>query len=125
MVEAARKHLTDAAELEALAVEVASALSEKRAEEIVVLRVRELLPISSFFVIASATSGRAAQSLADAAERVLRATGLPLLGRHGREEGRWICLDYVEIVVHIFERTERRHYDLENLWSAAPRVEVS
>ena len=126
MSEAAKSHkrLIDPDELEAIAVEVAQFLHEKRAEDIKVLRVRELLPIASFFVIASAGSSRAAQTLADGAERLLKPLDLPRLGIHGRKEGRWICLDYAELVVHIFDRDARKFYDLENLWTGAPRVDA-
>ena len=53
-----------------------------------------------------------------------REVALPRLGIHGRKEGKWVCLDYAEIVVHIFERDARRFYDLENLWVGAPKVAV-
>jgi ribosome-associated protein len=84
--------------------------------------VRELLPIASFFVIATAPSLRVAKTIAEEAERHLDRHRLPRLGVHGVAEGRWVCLDFAEIVVHIFDRESRRHYDLENLWAGAPRV---
>ncbi len=127
MSETARKsekRLLDVGELEGVAIEVARFLDEKRAEDIAILRVRELLPISSFFVIASATSTRGAQTLSDGTERLLKPKPIPRLGVHGRTEGRWICLDYSELVIHIFEKDTRRFYDLENLWAGAPRVKV-
>ncbi len=124
MSEAAKKRLTDPVELEQIAVEVAQFLHSKRAREISVLRVRELLPIASFFVIASAGSQRATKNFADGVERLLKPKGLPRLGVHGRKEGRWVCLDYAELVVHIFDGDARKFYDLENLWVGAPRVEV-
>jgi len=122
MAQPARKILTDIDELAAVAFEVATALHGKRGEQIALLRVRELLPIASYFVVVSAQSARAGQTLAEEAERVLDRHRLPRLGVHGLTEGRWICLDFAEIVVHIFDRDSRRYYDLENLWSGAPRI---
>lgn len=124
MTDAAKRRLTDPIELESLAVRVAQFLHEKRARDIVVFRVRELLPIASFFVIASANSTRATSTLADGVERLLKPVELPRIGVHGRKEGRWICLDHAELIVHLFDRESRRFYDLENLWADAPRVHV-
>ena len=125
MTEAAEKRpIDDVDSLEAIAIEAARFLHDKRAGDISVLRVRELLPISSFFVIASGGSARATKNLADGLERLLKPMQLPRLGIHGRKEGRWVCLDYSEIVIHIFERDARRFYDLENLWVGAPKVEI-
>ena len=125
MNEAAQKQpIDDVQALEAIAVEAARFLHDKRAGDISVLRVRELLPISSFFVIASGGSARATKNLADGLERLLKPMGLPRLGIHGRKEGRWVCLDYSEVVIHIFERDARRFYDLENLWVGAPQVAI-
>ena len=62
---------------------------------------------------------------AEEAERELRRVRLPRIGVHGVEEARWICVDYDEIVVHVFDRASRRHYDLENLWSGAPRLPLA
>ncbi len=119
-----RRQIEDVDELEAIASEVARFLHQKRAEEITVLRVRDLLPISSFFIVCSARSSRATKTLCDGVERLLKPVALPRLGIHGRKEGKWVCLDYAEIVVHIFERDARRFYDLENLWVGAPKVAV-
>ena len=127
MTEAARRErpIDDVDQLEAIAKDVAQFLHQKRADEITVLRVRELLPISSFFIVASAGSQRATKTLCDGVERLLKPVNLPRLGIHGRKEGKWVCLDYSEIVVHIFERESRRFYDLENLWAGAPKVAVT
>jgi len=122
MAQPARKILTDIDELAAAALDVAHGIHGKRGEEIVVLRVRELLPIASFFVLATSASPRVAKTLAEEAERRLDRHGLPRIGVHGLAEGRWVCLDFAEIVVHIFDRESRRQYDLENLWSGAPRL---
>ena len=126
MAEAAKRNRVDDVDaLQATAIEVAQFLHEKRAGEISVLRVRELLPISSFFVIASAGTARATKNLADGVERLLKPKDLTRLGIHGRKEGRWVCLDYGELVMHIFERDARQFYDLENLWVGAPKVPVT
>ena len=124
MAEPVPKRIESLEELEEEAVRVARFLHSKKAEDVLVLRVRELLPISSYFVLASAPAARANRALADGTERLLKPQPLPCLGVHGRDEGRWICLDHGELVVHLFDRDARKFYDLENLWADAPRVPV-
>ncbi|MGE4614238.1 MAG: ribosome silencing factor [Planctomycetota bacterium] len=111
-------------ELEQLAIDVARHLDELKADRIVVLRVREMIHISSFFILASGRSSRQVRMMGDSAERFLKPVHLPRLGFHGRDDARWFCLDHGEIVLHLFEQEAREYYDLENLWARAPRVEI-
>jgi ribosome-associated protein len=78
--------------------------------------------ITDYFVIASGTSDRQVRTIADEVERVLAERGSKAVRREGRSDGRWVLLDFVDLVVHIFVTEERQYYELERLWSDAPRV---
>ncbi|MAW77129.1 MAG: ribosome silencing factor [Planctomycetes bacterium] len=110
-------------ELEEIAIGAARFLHEQRAERIIILKVREMIQISSYFILASGRSPRQVRTLGDGVERFLKPKHLPRMGAHGRDDCRWYCLDHGEIVLHIFDTEARDYYDLENLWAQAPRVE--
>lgn len=116
--------LAQAEELDARAIaeQVAQFLDSKRAEQIAILDVQKLIQISSYFVVATGTSQRGLQTLGDGAGDILKKSGLPRLSTAGLREGRWICLDYGEVVVHLFDRDTRLFYELDELWGDAPRV---
>ena len=105
-----------------VAIEVAQFLRDKKAENVIIFDVEELLPLTSFFVIASAASARALRSLSAGLIQLLKETRLPKIGIEGQKGGRWVCLDYGEVVIHLFEPEERQFYDLDHLWGDAPRV---
>ncbi|MFN0059249.1 MAG: ribosome silencing factor [Planctomycetota bacterium] len=105
-----------------IAIGVAQLLDSKRAREVKVLDVRALLPITSYFVIAEGGSTRAVRGLADSAARFLRTSPYQRRGVESDSEGRWVCVDYSEVVVHVFDRAAREFYDLEHLWREAPNV---
>jgi ribosome-associated protein len=81
--------------------------------------------VTDVFVIGSGTSNRHVRSLADDVEMMLREHGERPLRREGAEYGRWVLLDYGDIVVHLFDAETREFYDLERLWADAPRIEFS
>jgi len=78
--------------------------------------------ITDYFVIASGTSDRQVRTIADEVERILAERGSKAVRREGRSDGRWVLLDFVDLVVHVFVTEEREYYELERLWSDAPRV---
>ena len=106
-----------------VALAAARAAAEKQGERIVVLDMRELIVITDYFVIASASSERQARTIVDEVEKALREHGVKPLRREGESEGIWVLLDYVDVVVHVFRAEERDFYDLERLWGDAPTVE--
>ena len=118
------KAFLDAGKIEEIARDAACFLHQRKGEDVIVMRVRELLPIASYFIIVSAGSSRALQTLADSLQKHLKPGPLPQLGAHGRGPDRWICIDQGEIVIHIFQRDARSFYDLENLWAEAPRLDI-
>ena len=80
-----------------------------------------LLVITDVFVIASGTSRRHILTLAEVVEERLKGLGRRPLRTEGLEDATWVLLDYGDLVVHLFDEPTRRYYDLERLWSDAPR----
>jgi ribosome-associated protein len=106
-----------------LAVVAARAASSKKADDVLVLEVGEVLAITEAFVIASAGNDRLVRTIAEEVERqVKEAGGAAPLRIEGKSDARWVLLDYGDFVVHVFLEEIRRYYDLERLWSDAPKV---
>ena len=107
-----------------LALTAAQAAADKKADDIVILDVADQLVITDAFVLASAPNERQVLSIVDAIEEQL--LNLPdkakPLRREGEREGRWVLLDYVDIVVHVQHTEEREFYSLDRLWKDCPRV---
>ena len=106
----------------ALATLAARAASSKQGEHTVVLDVRELIAITDYFVITSGTSERQVWTIAEEVERQLKEAGVKPVRVEGERGSRWVLLDFVDIVVHVFNDEEREYYRLENLWRDAPVV---
>jgi ribosome-associated protein len=106
----------------ALAVRLARAAYDKKAEDIVVLDLRGVSPVTDAFVIVTANNPRLMGAVAEAAEEAAAEMGVRLFGSEGRGGARWVVLDFVDVVVHVFDAPFRRLYDLELLWGDAPRV---
>jgi ribosome-associated protein len=114
--------MTDVSISRAIALAAASAARDKQAADVVVLDVAELLSITDFFVICSASSSRQLKTVIEAVEeRVRDEVGLKPVRREGEADAGWWLLDYVDVVVHVFGEEQRAYYDLERLWSDAPR----
>jgi ribosome-associated protein len=99
---------------------VAAAVAKKGADPIV-LDMSQVTPVADYFVICSAPSRLQVQAIADGvaealAERPRRSEGY--------SEARWVCLDYGDVVVHVFQEDSRRYFDLERLWGDVPRLDV-
>ena len=105
-----------------LATLAARAASDKQARDVVVLDVRDLIVITDYFVIAEGLNERQVRTIAEEIERVVRERGVKPVRREGEREGRWILLDFVDFVAHVFLDEERRYYGLERLWADAPSV---
>jgi len=106
-----------------LAVLAARVAATKQGEAVVVLDVRELISITDYFVIVSGTSDRQVKSIADDVANALKMRGFRPVRREGEVGARWVLLDFVDFVVHVFNDEEREYYRLENLWRDAPLVE--
>jgi ribosome-associated protein len=107
--------------LETARVAVAAA-ADKKAHNIVVLDVSEQLVITDCFVIASAPNERQVDAIVDAVEEKLREHGVKPVRREGAREGRWVLLDFVDVVVHVQHAEERAYYALERLWKDCPTI---
>ncbi|MCL6538932.1 MAG: ribosome silencing factor [Acidothermus sp.] len=106
-----------------LAVCAAEAAAEKLASDIVAFDVSDRLAITDAFVLASAKSDRQVHAVVDAIEERLRKVhGVKPVRREGEQEGRWVLLDYLEIVVHVQHVEERLYYGLERLWKDCPAL---
>jgi ribosome-associated protein len=102
----------------------ARAAADKQAERVVILDVHELIVITDLFVICSGSTDRQVKTIVEEVERVLRERlGRKPARREGTGEAAWVLLDYVDLVVHVFEDEARDYYDLERLWADAPRVD--
>jgi len=112
----------DPSELAHLIVDIAT---DKKANDILMLRTAEVTSMADFFVICSGRSDRQVQSLARSIVDQLREQGIRPLGVEGLSSGRWVLVDYASVVVHLFTPQEREYYGLERLWSeAAPVVRI-
>jgi ribosome-associated protein len=105
------------------AVAAARAAASKQGRDVLVLDVRELIVITDYFVIASGSSDRQVRTVAEEIERAVKAQGLRPVRREGEREGRWVLLDFVDFVAHVFQDQDRDYYGLERLWADAPPVE--
>jgi ribosome-associated protein len=107
------------------AIIAAESAAEKKAENVAVIEVAELLVVTDFFVIATGRTDVQVRAIADEVEHgLLERGGIKPIGREGESEGRWILLDYGDLVIHVFQPNERNFYRLERLWGDAPRVSL-
>ncbi|MFI7674252.1 ribosome silencing factor [Actinophytocola sp. NPDC049390] len=106
-----------------LALVAANAAADKKASDVIVLDVSDQLVITDCFVIASAPNERQVGAIVDNVEEKMRAAGTKPVRREGAREGRWVLLDFVDVVVHVQHAEERAFYGLERLWKDCPRIE--
>ena len=107
-----------------LARAAAHAAAEKLATTIVGIDVSEQLAITDIFVIVSAESERQVGAVVDEIEDSLRAMGSKPVRREGQRDGRWVLIDFGDIVVHVQHDDEREFYELERLWKDCPEVDL-
>jgi ribosome-associated protein len=101
----------------------AEALDDKSGEDIVLLDLSDLLVVTDVFVLATGTSRRNVLTLADEVVEALRGLDRRPIRKEGTDHGKWVLLDYGDVVIHLFDRQTREYYDLERLWADAPRIE--
>ena len=97
---------------------------EKKALNPVLLELKEITSFTDYFLLLSGKSDRQVQAIAQAIEEALKKRGIRPLGQEGTLGGRWVLMDYEDVVVHIFLEPVRQFYDLEGLWLDAPRVDL-
>ena len=118
----AREDAPDASET--LARRVAAIADDKLGEEIVVLDMRELVSYTDFLVLVTARNERLAKAIADDVQLQLKGEGLVPSRTEGVQEARWVLLDYLDCVLHVFVPEAREHYRLDQLWGEAPRIDL-
>ena len=95
---------------------------EKKGVNIKVIEIGKVSLIADYFIILSSTSKRHAQALAEFILLKFKKKGIDPLTQVGQKEGRWILLDFGDVVVHVFQEEDRKFYNLERLWAHAPEV---
>jgi ribosome-associated protein len=102
----------------------ARAASEKLATDVVAIDVSDHLVITDIFLLASAPNDRQVRAIVDAVEESLQRRGAKPVRREGEREGRWVLLDFGELVVHVQHAEERTYYALERLWRDCPEISL-
>ncbi len=105
-----------------MAREIYKSILDNKGEEIVVLDMRGTSPLADFFIIAQGRSTRHVQGMANRMRRDLSKKKIKCKSVEGEEEGKWILMDFDDVVVHLFYEPVRSFYDLEDLWIEAPRM---
>lgn len=116
--------MTAAARTRELVQIAAAAAESKGAEDLLAFDVSEPLPLVDVFLLATGSSERNVAAIADAVEEAMLAQGVKRLRREGRQESRWVLLDFGDLVVHVFHEQERVFYGLERLWKDCPIVPI-
>ena len=100
----------------------ARAAADKLAQQIIAFDVSEQLAITDAFVLASASNDRQVKAIVDAVEDKLREIDAKPIRREGQRDGRWVLIDYGDVVVHVQHEEERQFYALERLWRDCPTI---
>ena len=108
-----------------LAKAVSAAAEDKLASKIVAIDVREQLALTDIFVLASAPNDRQVSAIVDGVEDKLRALGVKPVRREGERDGRWVLIDFGDLVVHVQHEEERAYYQLERLWKDCPTIDLT
>ncbi|RKS73857.1 ribosome-associated protein [Motilibacter peucedani] len=102
----------------------AVAAADKLADELVAVDVSDQLVITDAFLLCSGTNDRQVAAIVDAVQEELLKHGAKPVRREGEREGRWVLLDYLDVIVHVQHAEERVYYALERLWRDCPLIEL-
>ena len=102
--------------------QIVAGITENKGEQVVVLDMRGISPLADFFVISHGRSTRHVQGIANKLRKDLRKKGIRCRGVEGEKEGKWILMDYGNVIVHLFYEPTRDFYDLEGLWNEVSRI---
>jgi len=97
---------------------------EKKALDPVLLELKGRTSFTDYFLLCTGKSDRQVQAIAQGIDAALKKKGIRPLGQEGMTEGKWVLMDYEDVVVHIFLEPVRKFYDLEGLWIDAPRMDI-
>jgi ribosome-associated protein len=104
---------------------VLEAALDVKAEDVVALDVGGLSSFADVFVVCTGRSDRQVRAIAESIEKAAKRAGAPALGVEGYAEGVWVLIDLDDVIVHVFTPDAREHYDIERLWSDAPRIPLA
>jgi ribosome-associated protein len=97
---------------------------KRKAKNLTILNIKELSSFADYFIICSGTSDRQVQSIAASIHENLKEYGIVPLGIEGENIGKWVLMDYEDVIIHVFYEPIREFYDIERLWPDAPRMDV-
>jgi ribosome-associated protein len=97
---------------------------KRKAKNLTILNLKELSSFADYFIICSGTSDRQVQSIAASIRENLKEYGIIPLGIEGESLGKWVLMDYEDVIIHVFYEPIREFYDIERLWPDVPRMEV-
>ena len=115
---------TDAEVSEPLWLTAVRAAQSKKAQDIVVLDLREITSLADYFIICTGTNIRQNQAISDEIHLKAKARGEMPISVEGYEHAEWVLLDYGDVIAHVFLDRTRTYYDLERLWRHAKKVEI-
>jgi len=101
-----------------------NAALEKQAKNLIILNVKKMSSLADYFVICSGGSDRQVQAITASIEERLKKAGKRPIGMEGERAGKWVLMDYGDVILHIFHEPVRQFYDIERLWTDVPRMEV-
>ena len=101
-----------------------NAALEKKPKDLVILKIKDISSFADYYVLMSGNSDREVQALASIIQEKMKKAGILPLGTEGTAYGKWILLDFNDVVISIFHEPVREFYDLERLWSDAPMMEI-
>ncbi len=104
-----------------LAITCAKILENNKARDIIILHVTDCIAVTDYFVICSGVTQNHLRALSNEIELNLEKSKIKCYGIEGYAEGKWILMDYGDVIVHIYEEEARHYYELEDLWDDAPR----
>ncbi|MBN1763848.1 MAG: ribosome silencing factor [Sedimentisphaerales bacterium] len=107
----------------AFACEMARLARDRHCEDILILELAGRSPVANHFVICTGTSNQQIRSVGHEMEKTGKENGFSVFGRAGTQQGRWVVVDFVDVVVHLFDEEYRKFYDLELLWGDAPKID--
>jgi ribosome-associated protein len=97
---------------------------EKKAQDVVIMELEDLTDVADYFLIASGTGERHVRTIADSIETGMKERGVKPYAVEGNRDGRWVIIDYQNVIVHIFLEQLRELYDLESLWIEAKKFRI-
>jgi ribosome-associated protein len=97
---------------------------KRKAKNLTILNVKEVSSFADYFIICSGTSDRQVQSIAASIRENLKEYGIIPLGIEGESLGKWVLMDYEDVIIHVFYEPIREFYEIERLWPDAPRMDV-